>query len=166
MRNKKVLTVLFCAASVLALWAVAASKPPASLYTIDTPYEFPVVPGTQEWLDLGSTIARRKACQVPDEIIQNMTTDALLLTVLNHPFINDMYAFNSLEQGYVAVRRRPSFSDLREFEHRPDYLEVLSQYCEASASILEEEKDLEDFIADKLYYIYTGRPYSTPAPQI
>ena len=156
MRNK-ISTVVFLAASVLALWAVAASKPPASPYTIDTPYEFPVVPGTQEWIDLGSTIARRKACEVPDEIIQNMTTDALLLTVLNHPFLSDMYAFNSIEQGYVVVRRR--FSDLQEFERRPDYLEVLSQYCEASASLSDDEKTLKDYMADKLYYIYTGRFY-------
>lgn len=153
----KIAAIIFCAASVLALWAVAVSKPPAPLYTIDTPYEFPVVPGTQEWINMGSTITRRKACEVPDEIIQNMTTDALLLTVLNHPFLSDMYAFNSIEQGYVVVRRR--FADLREFERRPDYLDVLSQYCEAHFPLPEDEKTFEDRMADILYYIYTGTFY-------
>ena len=155
--RSKMLTILFCAASLLALWAVAASRPPASPYTIDIPYEFPVVPGTQEWIDLGDIFARRKACEVPDDIIQNMTTDALLQTVLRHPFFSDMYAFNSLEQGYVVVRRR--FSDLREFERRPDYLDVLTQYCEASSALPEKERNLEDYMADSLYYIYTGRVY-------
>ncbi len=156
MRNK-ISTTVFLAVSVLTLWAVASSKPPASPYTIDTPYEYPILPGTQEWLDLGGVIARRKACQVPDEIIQDMTTDALFLTVLNHPFLNDIHAYNSIEQGYVAVRRRSPA--LQEFEHRPDYLDVLSQYCEAHASLPEEEKNLKDYMADELYYIYTGRFY-------
>ena len=44
MRNK-ISLIIFCAASVLALWAVAVSKPPASSYNIDTPYEFPILPG-------------------------------------------------------------------------------------------------------------------------
>ena len=161
----RIMTVLFCAASILSLWAVAAAKPPESPYTIDTPYEFPVVPGTQEWIDMSDTLARRKACEVPDEIIQHMTTDALFLTVLNHPFLSDMYAFNSVEQGYVVVRRR--FADLREFERRPDYLDVLSQYCETRFSLPEEEKTFEDRMADTLYYIYTGIFYhqrlSTPS---
>ena len=98
MRNRMT-TLLFCISSLLALWAVAVSKPPASSYTIDTPYEFPILPGTQEWIDLGDTLARRRACQVPDEILQHMTTDALLQTVLDYPFLSDMYAFNSFEQG-------------------------------------------------------------------
>ena len=102
-------TLLFCISSLLALWAVAVSKPPASSYTIDT-------------------------------------------------FLSDMYAFNSFEQGYIVVRRR--FAGLWEFEHRPDYLEALSQYCEQNASLPEEEKTFEHYIAEHLYYIYTGIPYS------
>ena len=156
MRNR-VTIILFCAASILSLWAVAAAKP-VSPYTIDTPYEYPYVPGTQEWIGLGNTLARRRACQVPDEILQHMTTDALLLTVLDHPFLSDMYAFNSIEQGYVVVRRR--FADLQEFERRPDYLDVLSQYCEKNASLAEDEKTFENRTAEHLYYIYTGIPYS------
>ena len=157
MRNRMT-TLLFCISSLLALWAVAVSKPPASSYTIDTPYEFPILPGTQEWIDLGDTLAPRRACQVPDEILQHMTTDALLQTVLDYPFLSDMYAFNSFEQGYIVVRRR--FAGLWEFEHRPDYLEALSQYCEQNASLPEEEKTFEHYIAEHLYYIYTGIPYS------
>lgn len=153
----RVMALLFCAASILSLWAVAVSRPPASPYTIDTPYEFPVVPGTQEWIDLGDTFARRKACEVPDELLEHMTTEALLLTVLDHPFLSDMYAFNSIEQGYVTVRRRSA--DLREFERRPDYLDVLSQYCETHFSLLEKGKPWNGHMADTLYYIYTGTPY-------
>lgn len=152
MRNR-IITVLFCAASILALWAVAAFKP-TSPYTIDTPYEYPYVPGTQEWIDLGSTSARRRASQVPDEVLEHMTTDALLQTVLDYPFLSDMYAFNTIEIGYEAVKKH--CNSLREFENRPDCLEALSQYRQACYSL--NRLTLKDYMADTLNYIYTGTP--------
>lgn len=150
MRNR-IITVLFCAASVLTLWAVAAAKP-ASPYTIDTPYEYPVVPGTPEWLSYATVIGRRKACQVPDEILEHMTTDALLQTVLDYPFLSDMYAFNTIEMGYEAVRKH--CNSLREFENRPDCLETLSRYCQANYSLSKKESTLKDHMAETLYWLY------------
>lgn len=152
MRNR-IMTVLFCAASILSLWAVAAAKP-ASPYTIDTPYEYPYVPGTQEWVDLGDTLARRQTSQVPDEVLAHMTTDALLQTVLDYPFLSDMYAFNTIEIGYKAVRNH--CNSLREFENRPDYLQALSQYRQASYSL--NRLTLKDYMADTLNHIYTSTP--------
>lgn len=156
MRNQ-VKTAIFCAASLLSLWAVAVSKP-VSPYTIDIPYEYPYVPGTQEWIDLGSTQARRKASQVPDEVLEHMTTHALLLTVLNYPFRSDMYCFDTLEMGYHAFQKQ--CNSLQEFERRPDYLDVLSQYCEASSLRSENKKTMEDMVAGTLYLVYTGNQYA------
>lgn len=153
MRNR-IITVLFCAASILSLWAVTTSKPPASPYTIDTPYEYPYVPGTQEWIDLGSTSARRRAIQVPDEVLQHMTTDALLQTVLDYPFLSDMYSFNTIEMGYKAVRNH--CNSLREFEARPDYLDALSRYCQANYSLGKKEQTLKDYMAERLYWLYVS----------
>lgn len=152
MRNR-IITVLFCAASILSLWAVAAAKP-VSPYTIDTPYEYPYVPGTQEWADLGDTLARRQASQVPDEVLEHMTTGALLQTVLDYPFLSDMYAFNTIEIGYKAVRNH--CNSLREFETRPDYLEALSRYCQANYSFSKKERTLEDSMAERLYWLYVS----------
>lgn len=152
MRNR-IITVLFCAASILSLWAVAAAKP-VSPYTIDTPYEYPYVPGTQEWIGLGNTLARRRACQVPDEILQHMTTDALLLTVLDYPFLNDIYAFNTIQMGYEAVRKH--CNSLREFETRPDCLDALSRYCQANYALSKREPALEDYMAEQLYWLYVS----------
>lgn len=153
MRNR-IITAIFCAASILSLWAVAASKPPASPYTIDTSYEYPCVPGTQEWIDLGSTSARRRASQVPDEVLQHMTTDALLQTVLDYPFLSDIYAFNTIEMGYEAVKKH--CNSLREFENRPDYLDALSRYCQASYSLSNKEPTLKDYMAEQLYWLYVS----------
>lgn len=155
MRNRMT-AILFCMVSVLSLWAVAASKPPASPYTIDIPYEYPYIPGTQEWINLGSTKARREASQVPDEVLEHMTTDALLLTVLDYPFRADMYAFNTIEMGYDALKKQ--CNGLREFENRPDYLDVLSQYCEAASTLSEDERTMENTVAETLHFVYTGGP--------
>lgn len=152
MRNR-IMTVLFCAASILSLWAVAAAKP-VSPYTIDTPYEYPYVPDTQEWADLGDTLARRQASQVPDEVLEHMTTGALLQTVLDYPFLSDMYAFNTIEIGYKAVRNH--CNSLWEFETRPDYLEALSRYCQANYSFSKKERTLEDSMAERLYWLYVS----------
>lgn len=152
MRNR-IITAIFCAASILSLWAVAAFKP-ASPYTIDTPYEYPYVPGTQEWIDLGNTSARRRASQVPDEALEHMTTGALLRTVLDYPFLSDMYAFNTIEMGYEAVKTH--CNSLREFEARPDCLEALSRYCQANYSLSKKEPALKDYMAEQLYWLYVS----------
>ena len=132
MRNK-ISLIIFCAASVLALWAVANTKP-VSLYTVNVPYEYPYVPGTQEWIDLGSTSTRRQASQVPDELLQSMATDALLQTVLDYPFLSDIYAFNTMKMGY----------------------EVLSHYCQTNYSLSKKERTLEDYMAEHLYWLYAS----------
>lgn len=149
----KVWTLLLCAASILSLWAVAAFKP-VSPYTIDAPYEYPYVPGTQEWIDLGNMSARIRASQVPDEVLEHMTTDALLQTVLDYPFLSDLYAFNTIEMGYKAVKKH--CNSLWEFEARPDYLEALSRYCQANYSLSKKEQTFKDYMAEQLYWLYVS----------
>lgn len=56
--RKRLPELLFCLASALALWAVFGAAT-ASLYTIDTPYDYPVKPGTPEWLQYANVLGRR-----------------------------------------------------------------------------------------------------------
>ena len=46
-------------------------------YTIDEPYEYPVVPGTEEWVALDTFEEKLELSQIPDEILQEMTTELL-----------------------------------------------------------------------------------------
>ena len=147
MRNR-IITAIFCAASILSLWAVAAFKP-TSPYTIDTPYEYPYVPGTQEWYDFEDVFAMREATQVPDEILQQMTTEALLQTVLDHPLLPEIICFESLKIGYQEVKSR--YNCLQEFVTRPNCLEVLSRYRESISSSGEEKRPLERLVVEALY---------------
>ncbi|MEH2939486.1 CHAP domain-containing protein [Lawsonibacter sp. JLR.KK007] len=133
---------------------IGATDNPEPQYTIDTPYEYPILPGTQEWIDLGDTLTRRRACQIPDEVLTNLTTDALLQTVLNYPFLCDIYSFNTFEIGYETVKRR--FNGLQELETRPDYLDLLQRYCQDGYSLSKTKKSLGDYVAEDLYsIIYT-----------
>ena len=62
--------------------------------------------------------------QIPQEILENMTTDALVECVVNYPYFPDMDAFSTQELGYKAVR--DGFNGLRELESRPDGMSCLS----------------------------------------
>lgn len=161
---KKTLKQTLFLLSIICLFilVMGATDNPAPQYTIDTPYEYPILPGTQEWLDLGDVFARRKACQIPDEILHNMTTDALLETVLDYPFLNDIYAFDTFEMGYEVVKRR--FNGLQEIETRPDYLETLSNYCLESYSLEEDDKVLKDYLAEDIYLMFSSDSNLTTCP--
>lgn len=145
----KILVILFT--TCLLLVVLGATESPSPEYTIDTPYEYPVVPGTQEWIDLGNVFRRRDACQIPEDILHKMTTDALFQTILDYPFLGDIYAFNTYQIGYETVKRR--FNGLQEFENRPDYMDVLLGYCQESYSLDENEKSLKDYMAEKMLLV-------------
>lgn len=68
-----------------------------------------------------------------------MTTEALLETVLNYPFMINLFAFSTPEQGYNSVYN--SFNGLQELTARSDVITVLEQYqAKASASSSDELK--------------------------
>lgn len=123
-------------------------------YTIDTPYEYPILPDTQEWIDLENVVALREACQIPEKILHNMTTDALFQTVINYPFMVEMYAFDTIQIGYETVRRR--FNGLRELENRTDCIDVMMSYLQESYSLDESERTLKDDEIEKLYFMISG----------
>ncbi|MCI9159066.1 MAG: hypothetical protein HFF55_08720 [Lawsonibacter sp.] len=157
----KAALISIIAVCLLAL-ALGAGKNPESRYTIDTPYEYPILPGTQEWIDLENVVDRRKVCQIPDEILYNMTTDALLETVIDYPFRSDMYAFNDFQTGYETVKRR--FNGLQELERRPDCLDALLRYSQVAYASDDAETAWEHHIADSIYYAIFGESDMPSSP--
>lgn len=142
---------------------LGAAKSPEASYTIDTPYEYPILPGTQEWIDLGDVVSRRESCQIPEDILHNMTADALLETVINYPFMADMYAFDDFQTGYETVKRR--FNGLQELANRPDFSDILlSSYSESYASNNTEDDDeiWRDLVIRGLYYGFS-KEFTLPA---
>ena len=68
-------------------------------------YDFPIKPGTEEWKAMVSHDEMLKACQVPELVLQKMSTEGLVETVLNYPLYGDMKAHNSLQQDLIMCFR-------------------------------------------------------------
>lgn len=157
-------------------------------YTITTPYEYPIKPGTAEWEKLKTHEEKIKVCQIPDDILKKMNTDTLVETVMNYPLMSDMFAMNTINAGYDAVYHQ--FNGLRELVARSDSINVLKNYNEklpafytessiSSKQILKpiykevfikkmnnnKEINLSNVISsreDKAVTLYTPAPNNTP----
>lgn len=98
----------FCFLGALAFSMVPGEAPLLAIeneqYTVFTPYEYPIVPETPEWVALRSNVDKINACRVPDELIEKMSTDALLETYLTHPLATNIFAFNTYDAGFQALK--------------------------------------------------------------
>ena len=94
------LAVLAIAAVVLLLWFLLRKD--NTLYSIDQPYEYPLEYGSEAWHQMEPR-QRQEAYSVPQEIIDSMTTQALLYTVLDNPFLSDAWAYSTSEEMVEVV---------------------------------------------------------------
>lgn len=85
---------------------------------IDVPYDFPIKPGTEKWKEFKTGQEMVDACQIPAEILQNMSTDALAETCLNYPLALDYSAYNDERVGIRSIINK--FNGLQELAKRPD----------------------------------------------
>ena len=109
---KKVLSIVLTLTMVFAMCTVAFAaendqSTPAGEgnYTVDTPFVYPVQPGSDVWAALDSLDAKIAACAVDTDLLESMTTEALLETVLNYPLLINIYAFTTVEEGLASVSR-------------------------------------------------------------
>ena len=95
-------------------------------YTITEPYSYPIMLGSEEWFAMTTTQERTAAYRVPNDVISNMTTEALMLTVMANPFFVDISALN-LETIDLEKLSRRLVSGLAELYSRPDFCSVLEE---------------------------------------
>ena len=88
-----------------------------------TPYVFPVQPGSTEWKSFTTKQEMIDVCQIPEEKLKSMSTEALLETVLNYPLVTTYYAFNSVEDAYNVMLS--DFNGFNELLSRSDVTETL-----------------------------------------
>jgi len=100
--------------------------------SVEEPYQYPIVPGTQEWIQLESRPEMLEACQIPQEILDKLSTDALLQTILDYPFLSEMTMFYRTPEECNAEADfwfiTDSFNGLQEFLSRKDALSALEKY--------------------------------------
>ena len=94
-------------------------------YTINTPYQYPLTAGTDAWGALMNHAEKVDLCQIPEDILSLMTTEALAETVLSYPLLLDMYVWDSTTTGYKVIAA--TFNGLAELERRPDGLSTLKE---------------------------------------
>lgn len=87
---------------------------------------YPILPGSEEWETM-TPHQRLAASSVSRQEVERMTTDALVETVLNYPYLVDMYAYNTIELGIEQVSRY--FPGLSELFSRPDAITSLQDYA-------------------------------------
>jgi len=92
-------------------------------------YDFPIKPGTPEWKALTTHEQMREVLQVPEDILKDMSTKALVQTCLNYPLYGDIWACNSLQEGFEGVTA--GFNGLQELLKRKDAgVELVKRYKE------------------------------------
>jgi hypothetical protein len=104
-------------------------------------YDFPIKPRTDEWKAFTTHEEMVKACQIPTSVLRQLYTDGLIETVLSYPLINDVWAYNTPQQGISAAIGQ--FNGLQELLNRHDSgAKLLSKYT--SMDIESIRKDLSD----------------------
>lgn len=102
-------------------------------------YEYPITPGTKEWKKLKSHIEMIEVSQIPENLLETMTTEGLLETVLNCPIIGDIIAFVPYQNGYNSVFR--NFNGLQELSNREGLSQIiLDKYYELNNTRIPENE--------------------------
>lgn len=113
-------------------------------YSITTPYAYPVLPGTDEWQSL-SMDQRIAVSHVNEDIVQSMTTEAVLLTTLRYPFAVNIFAYNTGREGIDIVKKY--CSSLAELLIREDALPTINAYLNTTTNT----ESIEYYVAEKLW---------------
>lgn len=126
---KKILTVLLTFMMLAVLCAGCASEKDEKAKQIDTPYVYPIQPGTEEWAKLDSQDAKLAACKVEPELMNSMTTEVLLETVLDYPPLINLYAYTDMQQAIAVVSE--NFDGLQILHDREDAAECIQKAIDA-----------------------------------
>lgn len=126
----------------------------ADIQKNDEAHIYSVVPGSQEWKEM--TLEERLAsCAVSQTEVKEMTTSALVETVLNYPYLLNIYAYNSIDEGIEMVSSH--FPGLSELISRSDGIEALQAYCNQKAQMrVANESDLDVYNAETLIRTISG----------
>lgn len=113
-------------------------------------WDYPVKPGTEEWKKFQSNEEMVKACQIPESILQSLSTNELTDICLRYPLLYDVFAFNNTDEGLDKLFS--DFNGIRELYKRKDASDnLIKRYIQKvnSFSLLNEDySELEkgDFI--------------------
>jgi hypothetical protein len=86
-------------------------------------YVFPLKQGSKEWVQVESIEKRIAALQMPDSILVNISTEGLLETCLQFPYLTDILFCENYQKGFEVLTAE--FNGFRELLKRNDLTDVL-----------------------------------------
>ena len=105
-------------------------------------YDFPIKPGTDAWKSLKSSQEMIDVCQIPTDILKNLSTARLSKLCLDYPLLGDMLFSNNLQEGFDIVSSK--FNGFQElFKRKNAGSELLKLYNNFDISSFEKNKGKE-----------------------
>ncbi|MBQ6808969.1 MAG: hypothetical protein IJP07_07445 [Firmicutes bacterium] len=111
------------------------SPAPSREYSINEPYEYPIRPGMPEWAELDGLPQMGTACRIPVDILLNMSTEALVETVMDYPLLWNILAYDSPAAGVESVESY--FNGLPALYGRADGLSAFRENYEALSALID-----------------------------
>jgi hypothetical protein len=111
---KKTITILLCTCLILTNGYGQKT---------DQPYDYPVKPGSSQWQAFKSIQDMYDACQIPIQVLNQLSTKALIQTCLNYPAMAVLLVQNTPQQGFDTWRQH--FNGIEALYKRADVLEEL-----------------------------------------
>ena len=87
---------------------------------------YSILPGTQEWVSLGTVEAKTAACRIPEEKLLSMNDEELLKAVIDYPFLIDIFLCDDFSIPVHGLLER--CDALRELSRRHDASNVLMDF--------------------------------------
>lgn len=84
----------------------------------NTPYDFPVKPGSEQWAAFTTGQQMVDACQIPEDVLSQLSTEALAETCMNYPLYFEYLSSNNERTGIAYLIS--SFNGLQELSKRAD----------------------------------------------
>jgi hypothetical protein len=88
-------------------------------------WDYFIKPKTAEWKELKSNKAKVEACQIPEYILQEISTNDLMVLCLRYPLLYDVFAFNDINAGMRKLFS--DFNGIREFSKRENAVDSLRE---------------------------------------
>ncbi len=120
--------------AVAEMYADAVCTDEADWYA-DGELKFAISIFDEEWKALDGKEEMLAVCQLPDKLLKKLSTYELLKLTEEYPMLGDIYAANTMEEGFRNVV--DSFNGLRELLSREDCLEVV---CDEYDNLIFPEK--------------------------
>lgn len=88
-------------------------------------WDYPIKPKTEEWKKLKGNKAKVDACQIPEDVLRDISTDDLMSLCLRYPPLYNVYAFNNRNTGLKFLFEH--FNGIREFAKRERAVDKLRE---------------------------------------